>query len=164
MITGTYKFILDGKVIAEQKNSLTVSGRSIAIKSLLGIIPNFAGVISYGIGNKKNTISASTNFIIDNNLQFEIGRTPVIGSSLELLNSTDILVYRGVIDSTSQYQIYEVGLFPGGITNVVTIIIFLYVNLFLFYYLLLTSSNCSRKTRPIPITIYTYISIPSCSS
>lgn len=117
MITGTYKFILDGKVVAEQKNALTMSGRSIAIKSLLGVIPNFAGVISYGIGNEKNTISASTNFISNNNLQFEIGRTPVIGSSLELLNSTDILVYKGVIDSTSQYQIYEVALFPGGITN-----------------------------------------------
>lgn len=117
MIEGVYRFILDGQVIAEQKNALTQVGRPIAIKSLLGIIPNFAGVIAYGIGNQQNIISESTNLITNNKLQFEIGRTPVVGSSLELLNSTDILVYTGIIDSTSQYQIYEVGLYPGGITN-----------------------------------------------
>lgn len=115
MIQGLYKFILDGEVVAEQKNALTPMGRSIAIKSLLGIIPNFAGVITYGIGNEPNIISASTNLITNNGLQFEIGRTPVIGSSLDISNSTDVLVYTGIIDSTEQYQIYEVGLYPGGI-------------------------------------------------
>jgi hypothetical protein len=117
MIQGIYRFILDGEVIAEQKNALTQVGRPIAIKSLLGIIPNFAGVIAYGIGKEQNVISASTNLISNNGLQFEIGRTPVIGSSLEILDSTDILVYTGTIDSTSQYQIHEVALYPGGITN-----------------------------------------------
>lgn len=117
MIQGIYRFILNGEIIAEQKNALTQMGRPIAIKSLLGIIPNFAGVIAYGIGNEQNIISASTNLITNNGLQFEIGRTPVVGSSLEISNSTDILVYTGVIDSTAQYQIYEVGLYPGGITN-----------------------------------------------
>lgn len=114
MIKGKYKFIIDNKVIAEQTNALTVSGRSIAIKSLLGIIPNFAGSICYGIGNKANTIN-SNNLISNNCLQFEVGRTPVIGSSLDVSSGTDILVYSGTIDSTSQYQIYEVGMFPGGI-------------------------------------------------
>lgn len=117
MIEGIYKFILDGEVIAQQKNALTPMGRSIAIKSLLGVIPNFAGVITYGIGNEPNIISASTNLITNNGLQFEIGRTPVVGSSLDLSNSTDVLVYTGIIDSTSQYQIYEVGLYPGGIAE-----------------------------------------------
>jgi hypothetical protein len=117
MIEGIYRFILDGEVIAEQKNALTPMGRAIAIKSLLGIIPNFAGVITYGIGNEANIISASTNLITNNGLQFEVGRTPVIGSSLDVSNSTDVLVYTGTIDSTSQYQIYEVSLYPGGITN-----------------------------------------------
>jgi hypothetical protein len=117
MIEGVYKFILDGQVVAEQKNALTSMGRSIAIKSLLGIIPNFAGVISYGIGNSPNVLSASTNLITNNVMDFEIGRTPVIGSSLDISSNTDILMYRGVIDSTAQYQIYEVGLFPGGIAS-----------------------------------------------
>lgn len=117
MIEGTYRFIIDGQIIVEQKNALTPMGRAIAIKSLLGIIPNFAGVITYGIGNEPNIISASTNLITNNGLQFEVGRTPVIGSSLDISNSTDVLVYTGTIDSTSQYEIYEVGLYPGGISN-----------------------------------------------
>jgi hypothetical protein len=117
MIEGTYRFILNDEIICEQKNALTTMGRAIAIRSLLGIIPNFAGVISYGIGDEPNNINGSTNLIENNGMQFEIGRTPVIGSSLELSNSTDVLLYRGVIDSTSQYQIYEVGLFPGGISD-----------------------------------------------
>lgn len=117
MIEGIYKFILDGEVIHQQKNALTEMGRAIAIKSLLGIIPNFAGVISYGIGDEPNSISASTNLITNNGMQFEIGRTPVIGSSLDISNSSDVLVYTGIIDSTAQYQIYEVGMFPGGITD-----------------------------------------------
>lgn len=117
MIEGIYRFIIDGQIVAEQKNALTPMGRAIAIKSLLGVIPNFAGVITYGIGNEPNIISASTNLITNNGLQFEVGRTPVIGSSLDISNSTDVLVYTGTIDSTSQYEIYEVGLYPGGIIN-----------------------------------------------
>lgn len=117
MIEGVYRFIIDGEVIAEQKNALTSAGRSIAIKSLLGIVPNFAGVISYGIGNKQNTLDTTTNLITNNCMQFEIGRTPVIGSSLDVSSNTDVLIYSGVIDSIFQYQIHEVGLFPGGNNN-----------------------------------------------
>lgn len=117
MIEGKYKFIIDGEVIAEQKNALTSAGRSIAIKSLLGIIPNFGGVITYGIGNKQNTVDPVTNLISNNCLQFEIGRTPVIGSTLDISSNSDILVYSGTIDSTFQFQIHEVGLYPGGLTD-----------------------------------------------
>lgn len=117
MINGIYRFISDGKVIAEQKNALTDIGRTIAIKSLLGIVPNFGGVIACGIGNNPNDVDPATNLISDNALNFEIARTPVIGSSLNMSNSSDILVYSGTIDSTSQYQIYEVGLYPGGLQN-----------------------------------------------
>jgi hypothetical protein len=117
VIEGVYKFILNGEVVHEEKNALTSMGRAIAIKSLLGIVPNFGGVISYGIGDESNSIDSSTNLITNNGLQFEIGRTPVVGSSLELSNSTDVLVYRGIIESTANYQIYEVGLFPGGISS-----------------------------------------------
>lgn len=117
MIQGTYRFIIDGEVVAEQKNALTNIGRTIALKSLLGIVPNFGGVISCGIGNTANNINSTTNLISNNCLDFEIARTPVIGSSLDISNSSDILVYSGTIDSTSQYQIYEVGLYPGGLQN-----------------------------------------------
>lgn len=117
MINGVYKFKLGDDVIYEQKNALTTMGRSIAIKSLLGIIPNFAGAISYGIGQQENTLDSTTNLISNNTLQFEVGRSEVIGSSLDLSESSDVLVYTAVINDPNQYTIYEVGLFPGGIAN-----------------------------------------------
>lgn len=117
MIKGTYRFFIDGKLVAEKDNAITTAGRSIAIKSLLGIIPSFAGTLAYGIGNKANTISASTSLITDNSLQFEIGRGPVIGSSLNISNNNDLLVYTATVNDPYQYSIYEVGLFPSGIRN-----------------------------------------------
>lgn len=117
MIKGTYKFYLDGDLVGAQQNALTVAGRSIAIKSLLGIIPNFAGTIAYGIGEKQNTLSPTTNLITDSSLQFEIGRTPVIASSLDISTYNDILVYTATVNDPFQYTIHEVGLYPSNIRN-----------------------------------------------
>lgn len=117
MIKGIYRFYIDGNLVSEKENALTVSGRTIAIKSLLGIIPNFAGTIAYGIGQRANTVSASTSLITDSSLQFEIGRAPVIASSLDVSAQNDILVYSATINDSFQYQIYEVGLFPSDIRN-----------------------------------------------
>jgi hypothetical protein len=116
-IKGTYRFFLDGELVYEQDNALTTMGRSIAIKSLLGIIPNFANSIAYGVGDKPNTVDPSTNLITDNSLQFEIGRTSVFGSSLQINNSNDVLVYSGVIDDAGDFSIYEVALFPNISSN-----------------------------------------------
>lgn len=116
-LDGTYRFFLDDKLIHEEKNALTTVGRSIIIKSLLGIIPNFANAIGYGIGGKENTIDPSTNLITDNSLQFEIGKVAVGGSSLSLDNGMQSLIYSGVIQDTSEYFIYEVGLFPSNISD-----------------------------------------------
>lgn len=117
-LRGKYRFFLDGKLVHEQENALTTMGRSIAIKSLLGIIPNFANAISYGIGSKANTVDPNTNLITDNSLQFEIGRTSVIGSSLQTTSTNDSLIYSGVIQDSAEYSIYEVGLFPSTANNI----------------------------------------------
>lgn len=114
---GTYKFYLGDELVHEEKNALTTVGRSIIIKSLLGIIPNFANAIGYGIGQKQNTLDPITNLITDNSLQFEIGKVAVNGSSLSLDNGMQSLVYSGVIQDTSEYFIYEVGLFPSNISD-----------------------------------------------
>ena len=87
-------------------------GRSIALKSLLGIIPNFANAIACGIGNKPSTVDPLTNLITDNSLQFEVGRTAVVGSTLQINDSLDSLVYSGVVQDSAEYFIYEVALFP----------------------------------------------------
>ena len=117
MIKGTYKFFVDGELIAEKDNAITTAGRSIAIKSLLGIIPSFAGTLAYGISDKPNSVDSTTRLITDNSLQFELGRAAVIGSSLNVSNNNDILVYTATINDPYQYTIHEVGLFPSGIRN-----------------------------------------------
>lgn len=112
MFEGTYKFYLDNELVHEQKNALTVAGRSIIIKSLLGIIPNFGNAIAVGIGNNKNNINQSSGLIEDNNLNFEISRTQVNGSTLNVKEDTDLLVYTTTLNSPETFTIYEVGLFP----------------------------------------------------
>jgi hypothetical protein len=116
-VKGIYRFYLDNELIYEQQNALTTAGRSIIIKSLLGIIPNFANSIAYGIGNEPNTLSASTSLITNNSLQFESGRTVVRGGTLNLENNNDILIYSGVIDDPFQSEIREVGLYPSRISD-----------------------------------------------
>ena len=117
MIKGTYRFFIDGELIAEKDNAITTAGRSIAIKSLLGIIPSFAGTLAYGISDKPNSVDSTTRLITDNSLQFELGRAAVIGSSLNVSNNNDILLYTATINDPYQYTIHEVGLFPSGIRN-----------------------------------------------
>lgn len=117
MINGIYRFYCEGELIGEYKNALTNNGRTIAIKSLLGIIPNFAGTIAYGIGDKSNTIDSSTKLISDTSLQFELGRAQVAGSYLDISNNNDVLIYSATLTDPFQYQIYEVGLFPSPLRN-----------------------------------------------
>jgi hypothetical protein len=114
---GIYRFYLGNELVYEQKNALTVAGRSIIIKSLLGIIPNFANSIAYGIGNKENTFSASVQLITNNTLQFETGATKVLGSSISLENGNDILIYSGTINDPFQSEIREVGLYPSPLAD-----------------------------------------------
>lgn len=111
-LTGIYRFYLDGELIGEQKNALTSAGRSIIIKSLLGIIPDFADVIAYGIDGTANNLDSSASLITNNTLGFEVGRTPVVGSTFKLAGTNDSLNYSGTIVDQYQYYIYEVGLYP----------------------------------------------------
>lgn len=114
---GIYRFYIEDQLIHEEKNALTLAGRSIIVKSLLGIIPNFANTIAYGIGDSSNILTASTNLILNNSLQFETGRTRVIASSIALENGNDILVYSGTINDTFQSEIREVALYPSILPN-----------------------------------------------
>lgn len=116
-VDGVYSFYLDGELVHEEKNALTTMGRSIALKSLLGIIPNFANAISYGIGDRANSVDPTTNLITDNSLQFEIGRSAVNGSTLQTNDQVSTLVYSGLVQDSAEYYIYEVGLFPSIVTD-----------------------------------------------
>lgn len=111
-LEGKYQFFLDNELIHEEKNALTFAGRGIAVKSLLGIIPGFAGQIGVGIGDEANNPDPSTNLITNNNLQFEISRVSVDASSISVSDDNDVLIYSGTLDDPDSYSIYEVGLFP----------------------------------------------------
>jgi len=111
-IVGVYRFYLGNELILEQKNAFTTAGRSIAIKSLLGIIPNFVNSIAYGIDKTANVFNSASTLITNNSLGFEIGRTPVVGNSFSLSGANDSLVFAGTIVDGFQYEINEVAIYP----------------------------------------------------
>lgn len=112
LLDGTYRFYIDQELVHEEKNALTVAGRSIVLKSLLGIIPNFANTIAVGVGSSPNLIDPATNLISNNNLEFEVGRTQITGSTINVSPENDLLIYSTTIISPDTYTIHEVGLFP----------------------------------------------------
>lgn len=164
---GIYRFYLGEELIYEQKNALTTTGRSIIIKSLLGIIPNFANSIAYGIGDEQNVLSASNSLITNTTLEFETGRARVIGNSFKIENNNDILVYSATIDDPFQSQIREVGLYPAAIEEATVglngslIFDFDRVDLFLKYGTASASQLVSTETARIGSELF---SLPQTSS
>lgn len=116
-ITGIYRFFQDGVLIREQKNGLTQNGKTLAIKTLLGINQTFVNSIGLGIDSASNSLNSSSTIITNNILGFEIGRIPVITSSFEVQNGQEALVFSGEITDSNQYNIYEIGIFSAQNNN-----------------------------------------------
>ena len=115
MISGKYKVYLDGKLVAEKENSLTIAGKSILMKSIMGVIPTIGGNIQMGISNSPNQSPNSDGLISDTRLGFAVLESPVILSYLDNSGAYDAMVFRTTIPAggTSEaYKIYELGLFP----------------------------------------------------
>lgn len=62
-IEGIFKFFQDGKCIAEQKNNITETGRILAIKTLMGAVPNFGGSLHLGVDGSYNTYTHTPSSI-----------------------------------------------------------------------------------------------------
>lgn len=116
-ITGIYRFFQDGVLIGEYKNGLTQTGRTLAIKTLLGINQIFVNSIGVGIDSASNSLNSSSTIITNNILGFEVGRVPVIGSSFEVQNGQQALVFSSEITDSNQYNIYEIGIFSAENNN-----------------------------------------------
>ena len=116
-ITGIYRFYIDGKMILEKENAMTETGRSVVVKSLLGIIPNFVDSIAYGIGASANSFNSASTLIVDKSLEFEVGRTKVISGSLESASTSNQLIFSGEIIDPYQYEIREVAIYPSNNIN-----------------------------------------------
>lgn len=113
---GIYKFYQNGELVGEAKNSLTETGRILAIKTLMGAIPSFANSISVGVSSTANQ-AAVNGLIPDTDLSFRTSSTVVYGSNLDPTVTNDALVFKGKISDPLSYRIWEVGLFADPLVN-----------------------------------------------
>lgn len=115
MVTGVYKVYLDGKCVAEKSNSITKAGRSIILKSIMGLIPTIGGEIGVGINATPNGTKVD-GLIPDTALGFGISSAPVKLSYLDNANEYDAMVFKAtigdVLGAGETFKIYELGLFP----------------------------------------------------
>ena len=117
---GVYKFYQNDELIHEQENSLTISGRALLVKSLLGLIPSIGGSIAVGVDNTANPSPNSDNLIDLNSLSFAIAESPVNIATVGTANSRDALVFKTTLEDSAKYTIYEVGLYPEKFVDQIT--------------------------------------------
>jgi hypothetical protein len=114
-MNGIYKVFIDGELVAEQKNKLTLLGRSNALKTMLGLVPSFAGSMGIGISSLAN--SATGTYLNMSDLDFSVGRYPITAASLGQNDDEDVLVYSARITDTSRYYITELGLYSNKLSS-----------------------------------------------
>jgi hypothetical protein len=117
MMQGTYKIYKDGKLILEKENQMTVAGRAIVLKALMGLIDSIGGNIQFGISSVPNGTSpnstTSDGLITDTRLGFSVGSIPVRLAFLDNSGNYDSMVFRGTLPSTAEaFTIHELGIFP----------------------------------------------------
>lgn len=114
-MNGIYKVFIDGELVAEEKNKLTLLGRSNALKTMLGLVPSFAGSMGIGISSLAN--AASGTYLNMADLDFSVGRYPITAASLGQNTDEDVLVYNARITDTSRYKITELGLYSNKLSS-----------------------------------------------
>lgn len=113
-MNGIYRVYEDGILIAEQKNKLTVLGRANALKAMLGSTQSFASSMGIGVDRSANDTSTFHN---KTDLGFNVGKYPVVSSSLGNTQTYDALVYTARITDQSRYNITELGLFANRVVS-----------------------------------------------
>jgi len=116
MFTGIYKIYLDGEYVGEHRNSITRAGRSIILKSLMGLVPTVGGEIHIGIDGTANGTVDANGLIPDNILGFDVASSPVRLSYLDNAGNFDAMIFKASFGTAAtggeSYKIYELGLFP----------------------------------------------------
>lgn len=113
-MNGIYRVYEDGILIAEQKNKLTVLGRANALKAMLGSTQSFASSMGIGVDSTANDTTVYHN---KTDLGFNVGKYPVVSSSLGNTETYDALVYTARITDQSRYNITELGLFANRVAS-----------------------------------------------
>ena len=111
-MNGLYKFYVGDKLVLEQKNALTVNGRALILKSLLGLIPSIGGSVVIGVDDEANPSLNADNLIELHNMGFPVSNAQVSMTSLDATGSTDALIFKATFNDISKYVIREVGLYP----------------------------------------------------
>lgn len=114
---GFYRIYKGDALVCEQENALTIVGRSLILKSLLGLIPSVGGSIAIGVDSQVNPALNANNLIDLNTMGFSIGQSPVQLATLNRTDNVDALVFKTTINDPLKYTIYEVGLYPEAIQN-----------------------------------------------
>lgn len=109
-ISGVYRFYQNGELIGEAENSMTQMGRVLAVKTIMGAIPNFATSLGVGVSSTANQ-AATNNLIPDYKLGLMTATTPVIGSNISTNSTYDAILFKGRLADPLYYRIHEVGLF-----------------------------------------------------
>jgi hypothetical protein len=114
---GFYKIYKGDKLVCQQDNALTIVGRSLILKSLLGLIPSVGGSIAIGVDGAANPALNANKLIDLNTMSFSIGQSPVQLATLNRTDNVDALVFKTTINDPLKYTIYEVGLYPEAIQD-----------------------------------------------
>jgi hypothetical protein len=114
---GFYKIYKGDTLVCQQDNALTIVGRSLILKSLLGLIPSVGGSIAIGVDGAANPALNANNLIDLNTMSFSIGQSPVQLATLNRTDNVDALVFKTTINDPLKYTIYEVGLYPEAIQD-----------------------------------------------
>jgi hypothetical protein len=113
MIKGVYRVYKDGELLLEKENQMTVAGRAIVLKALMGLIPSIGGNIQIGISSTPNQTADTNGLIPDTRLGFSVASVPVRLAFLDNSGTYDSMVFRGTVPSNEEsYEIYELGIFP----------------------------------------------------
>jgi len=113
MFKGTYIFKENGVEIGRSKNLITTNGRTILMKYLCGLEPDWASSLAIGAVNQNAPTEADTQ------LAYETMRVPVILKTYQpaYAGSPDLIVVRGTLPANMYANIYEIGLFPQSINS-----------------------------------------------
>lgn len=99
---GVYRFYQDGQLLATSENIITAAGRRAILHYLAGRGGSVGSSLALGTGSTPATLN-------DTRLTFEVDRATI--DVISALYNDNYLVFKATIPQTSEYTIYEAGLF-----------------------------------------------------
>jgi len=97
---GTYRFIQDGKVIAESSNLITTAGKKALLDYAARYTKQLVGSLVVGIGSTAAAVG-------DKKLNFEVARSTVDTSTVDYPNNA--VIFKAQIPQEVAVTVYEVG-------------------------------------------------------